>query len=90
MEKVENQKQGLFSECIRSFKTGQSNQMKEEVVTSFAIKQNMFICKGCKVSMERGKMAKMFAKNGLNFEIIPEDLILTELENNLIAKNIIF
>ena len=90
MEKVENQKQGLFSECIRSFKTGQSNQMKEEVVTSFAIKQKMFICKGCKVSMERGKMPKMCANNGLNVEIIPENLILTELENNLIAKNIIF
>ena len=40
--------------------------------------------------MDRGKMPKMSSNNGMTVDVIPEGLILTELENNLIAKNIIF
>ena len=90
-EKVETQKPGLFCQCIRSHKKGQTvNQLKEKSITSFEIKNKNFICKGCKVSMERGKMPKMCSNNGLTVDFIPNGLFLTELENNLIAKNIIF
>ena len=40
--------------------------------------------------MDRGKMPKISSNNGMTVDVIPEGLILTELENNLIAKNIIF
>ena len=41
--------------------------------------------------MERGKVPKMCSSNGLTVDILPDiSFTLTELENNLIAKNIIF
>ena len=40
--------------------------------------------------MKRGKLPKLCVKNGLQVDEIDEDLLLTELENNLIARNIIF
>ena len=90
-EKVNTQKQGIFLQCITSYNKGDlHNQLKENVVTSFEIKKKNYICKGCKVAMERGKMPKMSSNNGLTVDVIPEGLILTELENNCIAKNIIF
>ena len=41
--------------------------------------------------MERGKMPKMCSNNGLNVDILPRpEMRLSELENNLIARNIVF
>ena len=51
----------------------------------------MYLCKSCLRSLKRGKFPKMCIKNGLYVDDIDdEDLKLTELENNLIARNIIF
>ena len=50
-----------------------------------------YICKSCKGYLKKGKMPKMCAKNGLEVDKIPDPkLKLTELENNLIARNIVF
>ena len=50
-----------------------------------------YLCKSCKLSLNRGKMPKLCTKNGLKIDVIEdEELRLTELENNLIARNIIF
>ena len=50
-----------------------------------------YLCKSCKWYLIRGRMPKLCTKNGLGVDIIEDDdLKLTELENNLIARNIIF
>ena len=49
-----------------------------------------FLCKSCKWYLIRGRMPKLCTKNGLNVDIMDDDLKLTELENNLIVRNIIF
>ena len=50
-----------------------------------------YICKTCKRFLIKGKMPKLNKNNGLNVDIIPEGIPnLTELESNLIAKNLIF
>ena len=40
--------------------------------------------------MKREKMPKVCANNGLTVDILPKDLKLTDLENNLLAKNILY
>ena len=51
----------------------------------------VYLCKSCLRSLKKGKFPKMCVKNGLYVDDIDdEDLKLTELENNLIARNIIF
>ena len=40
--------------------------------------------------MARGNMPKMCSNNTLTVDVIPDELKIGELENNLCAKNIIF
>ena len=62
-----------------------------ETTSTYQIDQTNYICKGCKPTMLRGKMPKMCANNGLMVDILPDqNLELSELENNLIALNIVF
>ena len=49
-----------------------------------------FLCYTCKKHLLGGKLPPMAAGNGLKLRLIPKDLILTELENNLIARRILF
>ena len=50
-----------------------------------------YVCKSCKRMLKIGKMPKLCVKNGLQVDCIENsDLKLTDLENNLIARNIIF
>ena len=49
-----------------------------------------YLCKTCCRSLRNGRMPKLCVKNGLEVDEIDEDLKLTDLENNLIARNIIF
>ena len=68
-----------------------SKTVNQIIVTSFDIDKTNFLCKGCKLSMQRGKMPKMCSNNGLTVDILPEPrLRLSELENNIIALNIVF
>ena len=50
-----------------------------------------YVCMSCIKYLKNGKFPKMCAKNGLEVDKLEDpDLKLTELENNLIARNIIF
>ena len=51
---------------------------------------NAYICGTCKKHIKQGKLPPMAAANGLRNIPLGEDLQLTELENNLIAKRIMF
>ena len=51
---------------------------------------NVYICGTCKKHLKEGNLPAMAAANGLEVVSVPEDLNLTELENNLIAKRLIF
>ena len=50
-----------------------------------------YICKSCRRSLWKGKMPKLSMHNGLKVDPIPDNVPqLTELESNIIAKNLIF
>ena len=91
-EIVEENEPGLFMMCINSYsKSNFSKPEQQPVITSFDLDMKNFLCKGCKLSMQRGKMPKMCSNNGLKVDILPEPALrLSELENNLIALNIVF
>ena len=87
---VNEKESGLFSQCIDSYSES-SPTVKHDIRTSFGLDKTNYLCKGCKLSMQRGNMPKMCSNNGLKVDILPDPTLkLTELENNLIALNIIF
>ena len=53
-------------------------------------KYYFYICHTCKKHLLKGRMPAMSSANGLSLQHVPEDIKLTELENNLIAKKILF
>ena len=85
---------GLFDKCINTFSNIKFSTLfceSADQVASSDIGKRNFLCKSCKLSMERGKMPKMCSNNGLKVDVLPKpDLRLSELENNLIALNIVF
>ena len=54
------------------------------------VERQQYICKKCKTSLRGRRMPKLCTQNGLKVDSVPEEIKLTELEANLIAKNIIF
>ena len=91
---VNKNEPGLFSQCIDTYSMDKFPKWFYEPThekSSYEIDNRNFVCKGCKLSMERGKMPKMCSKNSLKVDVLPEARKrLTELENNLIALNIVF
>ena len=80
-EDVEKKKIGLFNECIPD----------ELVLHIHGKKSAAYLCHTCKNTMRRGKVPCMSVTNGLCLsDITDPDTKLTEVENNLIAQNIIF
>jgi hypothetical protein len=78
-DKIEGKKEGLLGKSIQV----------EYVEINGTL--NLYICHACKQHLLRGKMPPMSASNGLHVhEHNDPDLQLTELEANLIAKNIVF
>ena len=72
----------LIEECI-----------DEEIHINFGRddSDNAYLCKSCLRFLRKGKFPKMCVKNGLYVDNIDDpNLKLTELENNMIARNIIF
>ena len=49
-----------------------------------------YICSTCKKEVKQGKVPPMAAANALDIVPVSEDLQLSEIENNLIAKRILF
>ena len=64
--------------------------IEEEIEIEIGKEKAPYLCKSCKGYLQRGKLPKLCVKNGLQVDQINDDLKLTELEKNLIAKNIIF
>ena len=63
----------------------------EEISVDLGTDECIFVCKSSKSCLKKGKFPKLCAKNGLAIDEIEDpELKLTELENNLIARNIIF
>ena len=93
-EHVDKIEPGLFEECIGTYsekKFPNSFFDSTDKVFSNDIDRRNFLCRSCKLSMERGKMPKMCSSNGLKVDILPHpEMRLSELENNLIARNIVF
>ena len=56
------------------------------------VKGEYFICHDCNTKLSKGKIPAMSHKNGLSMLSLEgmEELCLTELENVLIARNILF
>ena len=50
----------------------------------------VYICYTCRKYLQKGRMPPMAAANGLKLSFVPSEVMLTELENNLISKRIIF
>ena len=78
-EDVEGKKPGLFKDCITE---------EEQFIKK---KSGSYICHTCKVTMKKGKMPCMSVKNGLLLmKLAHPSMKLSEIENNLIAQNILF
>ena len=80
-----------FRDKIDLKKTGLLQKSIEEQQVEINGISNPYICHACKQHLLRGKMPSMSVNNGLYVhENTDPDLQLTELEANLIAKNIVF
>ena len=76
---IEGKKFGLFDAAIK------------EVVQNIGGKLESYLCHTCKRTLTRGKMPSMSVENGLTLRKISNpDMKLSEIENSLIAQNIIF
>jgi hypothetical protein len=53
-------------------------------------KEHIFICLNCNIILHKGKRPTISACNGLLLDPIPEELLLTDLEQQLIAKRLLF
>ena len=82
-EKIDKADPEIRGECIEEEVKVELNYAGTETISSY-------LCKSCIWYLIRGRMPKLCTKNGLNMDWIEEDDKLTELENNLIARNIIF
>jgi hypothetical protein len=52
--------------------------------------EETYVCKTCKRHMEKGKMPPECRQNNMQIDPQPEEMKLTELSSNLIARNIQF
>ena len=80
---IETKKKGLFKLAIEFFD-------KEPLRVNINGEEASYICLACKGHLHRGKIPPMATKNGLKIYKHDPELELTELEGNLIAKNIMF
>ena len=78
-EDVVSKAPGLYEECI------------EEITQYMKKKPQSYICHTCKETLSKGKMPCMSVKNGLFLSpLADQELKMSEIENNLIAQNILF
>ena len=77
-QKIEAVRKGLFYACI----TPAAKKM--------TIHGKIHFCFTCQNHLKRGSMPPLCTMNGLQIEPIPEALQLSDLENTLIARNILF
>ena len=84
-EEIDKADQNIREKCIEEDISVDLGRDGEEDIIQ------VFLCKSCKRYLKAGKMPKLCTKNGLEVdEILDPQLKITELENNLIARNIVF
>ena len=68
-----------------------SNQkIKNNQDNSLKVLGKFFLCHSCRLYLEKGDMPPICAKNGLEYGEIPECLKLSDIEKQLIVKNLMF
>ena len=82
-EKIEAKKPGLYK---KSIELRESKPLEVEING----KKSSYICFACKNHLLSGKLPPMSVFNGLMIPPHDPEMELTELEGNLIAKNIVF
>ena len=60
---VDEKEHGLLAQCISSYSKS-SQLIKQDTITSFGIDKTNYLCKGCKLSIQRANMPKMCSNNG--------------------------
>ena len=83
LAEIETKKPGIYQ---RSIETVNSLPITVDINGT----KESYICIACKKHLRGGKLPPMSAKNGLKVYNHESDMELTELEGNLIAKNIVF
>ena len=80
-----------FKEDLEKKNPGLFRESTEEIIQFIKKKPQSYICHTCKENLTKGKMPCMSVKNALSLSpIANQDLKLSEIENNLIAQNILF
>ena len=85
-----------YDDSLKQKINAQRSDLLEKAVgipsSKFYVGGNLFLCEDCKKKLLRGKMPSLSHKNKLGMVDISEmkELCLTELENCLIARNILF
>ena len=82
--KCESREPGLLSKVFEDKLRSNTYEVSVSADSSY------FICFTCKKHLKNGKMPPMAAANGLKVLPIPKEIELTELENNLISRRILF
>ena len=92
---------GLFKENVKVFDKKLQDKIMPSVLEDSCIfdnkikdpmdKDNYYVCHNCfKVMKTNKQMPALSVKNGLYVEEIPPELELTPLENQCIARNVLF
>ena len=72
-------KEGLYSKCI-----------DQNIETPINGRTDCYICKTCILHLKAQRMPPMSVQNKLKLDELQEDMILTDMEGSLIAKNLLF
>ena len=84
---IESKKPGLY---MRSIEMIEKNKEESPIMVTINGVTSSYICHACKNHLKSGKLPPMSTMNGLKIHQQDPELELTELEGNLIAKNIVF
>ena len=91
---------GLFQKSVKIFTEKMKQSIDSKTLESSCIfseefmdpleEGNFYVCHNCYTVMKKNKMPKASVKNNLYVDKIPPELQLSDLENQCIARNIIF
>ena len=84
---IESKKPGLY---MRSIEMIENTEEESPIMVTINGVTSSYICHACKNHLKSGKLPPMSTMNGLKIHLQDPELELTELEANLIAKNIVF
>ena len=69
-------------------------KLKEDFVNQIGLDQSQYedtiVCHCCLRYIRQGKLSRISVSNGLQLDTVPEELKLTDLEQQLIARSLIF